>query len=258
MLLSVAIITLNESSNIARAIKSASFADEILVVDTDSSDGTQKIATELGARVIQNPFLGYGQQKNFAASKCNGEWVFSLDADEEISEELQASILKTIKMGTNTGPGLYKVNRRTGFCGKWIYNGGWYPDKLARLYKKEEAKWSEPKVHEELSSLKPDKVGILDGHLNHHSFPSIRSQILTNLKYAGLGAKALLEKSPKGPSLIKLLIKPLGKFLECYIVKKGFLDGVRGLVIAVNAAHSVFMKYSFAYFDSKKLGNTND
>lgn len=247
MKLSVAIITLNEASNIARAIKSASFADEIVVLDSFSTDETKKIATDLGATVYEKEFLGYGTQKNMANDLCKGSWVFSMDADEEITSELKDSILKAMEQDEIEA---FVVNRRTQFCGKWIYHGGWYPDKLIRLFKKDKAKWTEPKVHEQLLAAKGVKVSFLDGHLNHYSFPSVLSQINTNIKYAPLGAQSLLDAG-KRPGLLTVLIRPFGKFIECFIWKKGFLDGVRGLIIAINASYSLFLKYSIAYFKRK-------
>ncbi len=244
MKLSVAIITLNEAANIARAIKSVSFADEVIVCDSFSTDGTQQRARNAGATVIEHEFLGYGQQKNLAASHCKGEWILSIDADEEVTQELRESILKVLENGDKDA---YIINRRTQFCGKWIYHGGWYPDKLLRLYKKGSADWTEPHVHEELLPHKGVKIGMLEGHLNHYSFPSVLSQVHTNLKYAPLGAEILFERSGR-PSFLFMVLRPIGKFLECFFLKKGFMDGIRGLIIAINASYSIFLKYSIAYF----------
>lgn len=148
---------------------------------------------------------------------------------------------------------VYRFQRRTQFCGKWIYHGGWYPDILSRLYHREKASWSSPHVHEELSGEFISNFHRLGGHLNHYSFPSVDSQIETNLKYAKLGAKKL-----KDPFFVTMLIRPFWKFLECFLLKGGILDGKEGLVIAINAAHSQFMKYSFAYYSQKIKSWTND
>ncbi|MDH5580990.1 MAG: glycosyltransferase family 2 protein [Bdellovibrionales bacterium] len=249
MKLSAVIITLNEASNIARAIKSVQFADEVIVFDSFSTDGTQQIARDYGAKVIEHEFLGYGKQKNLALEHCQGDWILSLDADEEVSKELKESILKAIESSQHQA---YIVSRRTQFCGQWIYHGGWYPDKLLRLFKKEHGEWTEPHVHEELLPKKGTSIDELHGHLNHYSFPSVLSQVHTNLKYAPLGAQALWERRGR-PSLFPLVIRPIGKFLECFFLKKGFLDGTRGLIIAINAAYSMFLKYSIAYFNKRGL-----
>ena len=244
MNITATIITLNEQKNIARSIKSLRFADEIIVIDSFSSDDTVKIAQDLGAQVYQNNFNGFGQQKNFAAQRANSKWILNIDADEEVDITLQKSIIDFIK--NHDSPNIAAVNRRTNYCNQWIYHGGWYPDVLPRLYQKDTASWSEPNVHEKLISNDPNmNPPILNGHLNHYSFPTIKTQIETNIKYAKLGAKTLLKR--KRPLLITAMIKPFGKFIECYIIKKGFLDGVAGLIIAINASYSIFMKYIFAY-----------
>ncbi|MFZ8933455.1 MAG: glycosyltransferase family 2 protein [Bacteriovoracaceae bacterium] len=247
MKLSAVIITLNEASNIARAIKSVRFADEIIVIDSFSTDGTQQIAKKYGAKVIEHEFLGYGKQKNLAITHCQGEWILSIDADEEVTDQLKDSILKSIQSSRYQA---YIIGRRTQFCGKWIYHGGWYPDKLLRLFKKDYADWTEPHVHEELLPKKGTSISELSGHLNHYSFPSVVSQVQTNLKYAPLGAQALWERKGR-PSLALMIFRPIGKFLECFFIKKGFMDGTRGFIIAINAAYSMFLKYSIAYFNKR-------
>lgn len=248
MKLSVTIITFNEERNIARAIKSANFADEIIIVDSGSSDKTVEIAQFLGAHVVHNPFRGYGEQKNFAASVCKGEWILNIDADEEITPKLQQSIKESLKLSHP----IFSISRRNNYCGKWIYHGGWYPDRRARLCKKGEANWSEPNVHEDLVAINGTSPIPLKGDLNHYSFPTIQSQISTNLKYAKLGGRELLRRKGR-PALFKIFLKPFWKFIECYLLKFGFLDGLYGFVIAINAAHSLFLKYVFAY-----QGEVND
>lgn len=243
--LSATIITFNEQKNIARAIRSLDFASEVIVIDSGSSDETCEIARELGALVFHNPFPGYGQQKNFAAQKASHQWILSIDADEEVTPELKESIINAISQD-DPAP-LMVINRRTSFCNKWIYHGGWYPDRLVRLYKKDQAKWTEPEVHEELKAIDSNTAHppILKGHLNHYSFPTCQSQIETNIKYAKLGSETLLTKGR--PCLLKAVLKPIGKFIECYFLKMGILDGKAGLIIALNASYSIFMKYLFAW-----------
>ncbi len=254
MKLSVTIITFNEEHNISRAIKSASFADEIIVIDSHSSDQTAKIAQELGAKVICNSFEGFGQQKNFAAQNAQGPWVFSLDADEEISEELAQSIKSFIEENDQNSMGV--INRLTNYAGKWIHHGGWYPDWLPRLYYKDHAQFSEPPVHENLFLKCEGSLKKLNGDLYHYSFPTIASQVNVNVRYAKLGAKALLKKrNNQKPKLFQIIFRPLGKFIECYILKKGFMDGMPGFIIAVNAAHSMFLKYSMASWEHSQFIN---
>lgn len=255
MNISVTIITKNEEDNMMDCLNSASFADEIIVVDSGSTDKTVEIAERHGAKVFVNEFEGYGKQKNYAAQKASGEWIFNIDADERISEELKNSLLQiTNDQNKSLQKDVYYCPRLTNFCGKWIRHGGWYPNRIARLAKKDKGIWTEPEVHEKLipkSKDRPDLYGELQGDLLHYSFPTIQSQIQTNYHFAHLGAKELVKKMSAGPSLLQVLLKPLGKFIECYFLKRGFLDGKYGLLIALNAAYSLFMKYSMAYVDLK-------
>lgn len=246
--ISVTIICFNEAVNIARALRSASLiSDDLIVVDSFSKDQTCEVAREFGAKVVQRQFTGYGDQKNFAASLCRHDWIFSLDADEEFSPELITSLQKFCEIENEVPYSLYKICRRTSFRGQWIYHGGWYPDRIPRLYHKSRASWTNPPVHERLLPITDSPSGFIEGHLNHYSFPTFKSQIDTNTKYAFLGAQDLIKKGQ--PSLAKIFYKPFFKFLECYIYKRGFMDGLAGLIIALNAAHSLYMKYAFAYFD---------
>lgn len=246
--ISVTIISFNEAVNIARALRSvSSISDDLVVVDSFSHDHTCEVAREFGAKVVQRKFTGYGDQKNFAASLCQNDWIFSIDADEELSPELIVALQKFSQEEGEAPFPLYKICRRTSFREQWIYHGGWYPDRIPRLYHKAKASWTNPQVHERLLAHEDLPLGFIEGHLNHYSFPTFKSQIDTNTKYAFFGAHELIKKGR--PSLAKLFYKPVFKFLECYLYKRGFMDGLAGLVIALNAAHSLYMKYAFAYFD---------
>jgi glycosyltransferase involved in cell wall biosynthesis len=249
MNLSVTIITFNEELNIARAIESAQFADEVIVVDSGSSDKTCEIARHMGAKVITHLFEGYGQQKNFAAQQAQGKWILNIDADEVISPELKSSVESVLR---SKGPSyqIYQMKRRNHFCGHAIYGGGWYPDTNARLYQSGKATWTTPKVHERLLSIDTanPSIGDLEGDILHFSFPTLLSQITTNVRYAQLGAEELLKRPPQVPvTFIKVVFRPFGKFLECYFLKQGFKDGKWGFIIAINAAYSLFIKYALAY-----------
>lgn len=251
MKISATIITLNEEKNIAKTIQSLTFADEVIVVDSGSTDATVKIAESLGAKIVTNRFINYGNQKNFAATHATNEWIFNIDADEEADELLQSELRK-IKKEMRHDFFIYAICRKTFFCNKWIKHGGWYPDIIGRLYNKNYAKWTEPFVHEKLilTHNNSQRMWQISGHINHYSFPTIESQILTNLKYSKLGAKDLSvrkQKKSKEVTLCEVIFRPIGKFFECYLIKKGFLDGKEGFVIAINAAHSMFLKYSFVY-----------
>lgn len=252
--LSVTIITLNEEIHIARAIESVrGFAQEILVIDSGSSDRTVEIARHLGAKVVTNPWRGYGQQKNFAQSQAAYTWVLNLDADEEVSPELAIEIQQTLERDESQKISGYSIPRLSRYLGRWIRHGGWYPNRLVRLVDRRHAEWTEPTVHEECvvnGAVLPLRYDLL-----HYPFRDIGDQILTNLRFSRLGSDALLRKG-QARNLALLILKPIGKFLETYMIKQGFRDGIPGLIISVNAAHSIFLKY--AYLFEEKTGKKNE
>ena len=246
--LSVIIITLNEEENIERCIKSVSWANEVVVVDSGSQDKTRQISADLGARVLQHEWLGYGQQKNWAMTQAKNDWVLFLDADEEVSIELRKELENFLE--TNSAFWGARVPRKTWYLGRWITHGGWYPNYLVRLVHKAHGKWSEPEVHESL--LVDGAVHDFVHDVYHYTFRDVGDQVTTNIRFARLGAKVARKRGETG-SLRRVLLKPIGKFLETYVWKQGFLDGVPGFVISINAAHSIFMKYVELYFEE----NTN-
>jgi len=253
--LSVTIITLNEETNIARAIESVrGFAQEILVVDAGSTDRTVEIARHLGAKVITNPWRGYGQQKNYAQDHATHDWVLNLDADEEVSPELSIEIQHALEAGENQGIAGYSIPRLSKYLGRWIRHGGWYPNRLVRLANRKAAVWTEPDVHEEWVVRGP--VIPLRHDLLHYPFTNIGDQILTNLRFSRLGSEALRKRGQQ-KNLLLLLLKPIGKFLETYIAKAGFRDGIAGFIISVNAAHSIFLKYAYLFEDSGKKNESS-
>jgi len=248
---SASIITLNEEKNIARAIESVrSWVQEVVVVDSGSTDQTLEIARSLGARVIQNPWRGYGQQKNFAQSKVTHDWVLNLDADEAITPELALEIQNSLSKNEGKNIQGYLMPRLSFYLGRWIRHGGWYPNRSLRLYHRQHARWTEPDVHEEC--IVDGAVEILSKDILHYPFRRIEDQIETNLKFSRLGA-VRLSKSGKKKNLPLLILKPIGKFLETFIIKKGFLDGMVGFIISVNAAHSIFLKYAYFYEEVREL-----
>jgi (heptosyl)LPS beta-1,4-glucosyltransferase len=260
--LSVMIITLNEEKNILKVLSSIKdLAWEIIIVDSGSQDQTCQIAQSFGAKVFQKEFLGYGQQKNYALSLCSGDWVLSLDADEELSAPLQINLRKLLmnehqpvqkKDSSILQPKLYQLNRLNFFKSKPIKHGGWYPDKVIRLFPRGSAHWSTPHVHEEVLPLQLNsKIELLEGELYHYTFPTFLSQVNTNLKYAKLGAQELIDRKGRRPYLIEVIIRPLVKFFECYFLKCGFKDGVFGFLIAINATYSMFLKYSLSYLSEE-------
>lgn len=246
MPLSVTIITFNEENNILKTLESVSFANEIIIVDSFSSDNTVKICEDFGAKVFQNKFLGYGEQKNFAASKACHDWILNIDSDEVVDEALKNDILN-ILLKEVVSEDLYIVERLTYFCGRPIFHGGWFPDRVIRMYNKRCSSFTEG-LHEVVKGSGEHKT--LKGILHHYSFETVKSQVERNIRYAHMGSLSLYKKSGR-PTFFKLLYRPFFKFLECYLLKMGFLNGKRGLIIAFNASYSLFMKYSFIYFSDK-------
>jgi glycosyltransferase involved in cell wall biosynthesis len=245
--LSVTILSQNEEKNIARAVSSViGLADEVLVVDSGSTDRTRELAERAGARVLTHDWQGYGQQKNFAQQQAQHDWVLNIDADEEVSPALARELQETLEK-IATDPAFADVAgmsfpRKTFYLGHWIRYGGWYPNVLTRICNRRLARWSEPEVHERLEV--EGRVLTLRSDLHHYSFPSIESQVHTNLRFSKLGTQDLKRRGKSG-NLAKLVLKPVGKFFETYLIKRGFLDGLPGFIISVNAAYSMFLKYAF-------------
>lgn len=239
--ISALIITLNEERNIQRCIDSLiNVVDEIVVLDTGSSDRTCELAIQKRVRVFSTDWKGYSQTKNEGHKLLNYDWVLSLDADEALSSELQQSILK-VKDHLN---GVYRMPRLTNYCGQWIRHGGWYPDKKIRLYQKHEAFWKGDFVHEQLYVL-PDLCNTdLKGDILHFSYYSVKEHLGRAKNYAELGAKKIIQQQES--IFGKSLINPLVRFIKMYFVKAGFLDGWNGLVIASISSFEVFLKYKKA------------
>lgn len=238
---SVVIITLNEEKNIGRCIKSVQgVADEILVVDSFSTDNTEKIARELGANFVQNVFEDYVAQHVFADSKAQYDHILSLDADEMLSEELVSSIIHIKKYWKNDG---YYMNRMTNYCGQWIKHCGWYPDKKLRLYDRRKGKWSGKKIHEHFTLKQGCTTSHLKGDIQHYSFNTITEHVAQANKFTDLTAMAAFEKG-KQPGLCKIFFNPAFKFIRGYFFNLGFLDGYYGYVICSISAHATFLKYS--------------
>lgn len=240
--LSVTLITLNEEKRLPRALRSVrGLASEVIVVDSGSTDRTRQIAQEFGARVVEHAWQGYGQQKNFAHGLATKTWVLNLDADEEVSPELAAEI-RRLCSGPSAASG-YAFPRKNYFGKSWIRRGGWYPNYVIRLARRSEARWSEPALHESL--VVEGIVERVRTPLVHYTFEGVLSQVRRNLRYAEEGARQLAVSRVR-PTVARMLLKPVGKFFELYVIKRGFMDGLPGLVIAINAAHSMFLKYAIA------------
>lgn len=240
--ISVVVITFNEERNLARCLASVQgIADELLVIDSFSTDGTTAIAASFGARVVQQAFEGYARQKNMATSLAANDWILSLDADEELTPALKASILQVKNNPTHP---VYRMPRLTNYCGKWIHHAGWYPDHQIRLYKRTKGAWQELKVHEywKLHS-DADKMGTLTGDLLHYSFASREEHLKKIERYTELAAQAAVEKG-RSASILKIIFSPIWHFITEYFFRLGFLDGAHGFTICRLSAYSAYLKYS--------------
>ncbi|OGH04280.1 MAG: hypothetical protein A2600_11055 [Candidatus Lambdaproteobacteria bacterium RIFOXYD1_FULL_56_27] len=240
MKLTGVVITYNEEANLKDCLTSLDFCDFLLVVDSDSTDQTKAIAQDQGARVLNQPFLGHVKQKQFALEQAQTDWVLFLDADERLGPELRASIL-ALKEQVEPRHWGYEVSRKSFHLGRWILHGGWYPDRGIRLFHKEHGRWSGYDPHDKVEVEGP--VARLEGDLEHFVFRNLSHNVQKNDFYSSIMAQDLFAQG-KRPSLAKLLLKPPYKFFECYLLKAGFLDGLPGLIIAVGAAYSIFLKFA--------------
>jgi glycosyltransferase involved in cell wall biosynthesis len=241
MKITATIITFNEERNIARAIESLRCCDEILIVDSGSTDRTTELAENLGARVIEANWRGYAGQKNWAADQASHDWVLSLDADEALSEGLEAEIWSLKKSGPRYDG--YTMPRLARYMGRWILHSGWYPDRKLRLYDRRQAKWVGDFVHESVAVS--GHVGHLQSNLLHFTCESLAEHIKTMERYTTLAAQELASRRIQVP-LSRVLFSPPWAFLQSYVLNRGFLDGPEGLTISYMAAFYTFLKYTKA------------
>ncbi len=240
--LSVAIITMNEEKNIGRCLQSVrDIADEIVVVDSGSADKTKEICESFGVRFIEQPFLGFIGQKNFALEASIHPHVLSLDADEALSPELKKSIESEKKNGFPSAG--YSMNRLSWFCDQWIRHGSWYPDRKLRLVLKSSANWGGMNPHDKLELTSNSKEKHLSGDLLHYTYYSLDEYILQGNKFSSIAAKAMFDQGKKA-SYINLIWNPFLSFIKNYFFRAGFLDGFNGYIIAYQSASQTFLKYA--------------
>jgi glycosyltransferase involved in cell wall biosynthesis len=238
-LISATIITHNEARNIERAIRSLSCADEVVIVDAESTDGTRAVAQNLGARVLVHPWAGFAAQKNLASDQARYDWILSLDADEELNADAQQAI-SDWKSSTPTAAG-YRFARRARYLGRWILHSGWYPDYKVRLFNRRRGRWKGDYVHESVEVSGP--VETLPGEILHYTCDSLDEHRQRIEVYAHLAATELFHKGA-APNLISRTFAPAWVFTNSYLVRLGILDGYRGFLIAWMAARAVRRKYA--------------
>ncbi len=236
--LSAVIITHNAARQLEACLQSVAFADEILVVDSGSTDDTVTLAQQRGVRVVHQDWLGYGPQKRFAASAAANRWVLSLDADERVSAELRDAIRRVLQAPRFSA---YAMARRNRFMGRWLKHGEGYPDWSVRLFNREQANWSEDAIHEKVIVV--GRVGRLAGDLLHESEQGIADYLAKQNRYTTLQAEHLYARGQRA-GFARLLLSPLLRFVKLYFLRLGFLDGVPGLVHIAIGCFNSFAKYA--------------
>lgn len=238
MPLSVAIITRNAASQLESCLASVTFAEEVVVVDSGSTDGTIELARRHGARVIAKEWLGFGPQKQFAVEAASHDWVLCLDADESLSENLRDSIISELKAPRGL---VYAMPRCNRFLGRWLRHGEGYPDWSVRLFHRKHARWSDDTVHEKVVTTCP--ILRLRGDLLHDSAESLEKYLDKQNRYTSLQAE-LLRAAGRRANVLHLLFSPSLRFVKFYLLRLGFLDGVAGLVHIVIGCMNTFNKYA--------------
>jgi glycosyltransferase involved in cell wall biosynthesis len=237
------IITFNEADNIRAACESVAWVNEIVVVDSESTDATREIAAECGARVINRAWPGFTKQKQFAAEAAQHEWIFSLDADERVSDELRHSIedlLYTTEAQLADG---YRIARRAFYMGRWIRGGGWYPDCQLRLYNRSRGRWHGAYIHESVKMDADARIETLKGDIQHYTSPdAAHHHRMIGERYAPLAARQMFERGRR-TSPFRIATAAPAAFIRSYLLKGGFRDGLAGYTIARFAAHHAFLKH---------------
>lgn len=239
--ISVVIITFNEEKNIERCLNSIkAVADEIVVVDSFSTDRTKEICQGYGVRFLEHKFDGHIEQKNWAMQQASNKHILSLDADEALSEKLKSDLLK-VKQDWKFGG--YSFNRLTNYCGTWIRHGGWYPDRKLRLWDSSLGEWGGVNPHDKVVLVNKSAVKHIDADLLHYSFYSVEEHLRQIDYFTDISSKQAVVNGVKSTA-ITILAAPIFKFLRDYFFKLGFLDGYHGYVVAKNSAYAKWLKYS--------------
>lgn len=248
--ISAVIITRDEEKNLKRCLSSIDWADEIVVVDTGSTDDTKKIASEFTQKIFDIKWEGFGKAKDYARTMASHRWILSVDSDEVVPKDLKEEIKNKVIHGDLLDG--YFIPRRSNFLGKWIKHGGWYPDYVLRLFKNDKAKFNHSMVHEKVEV--EGKTGYLKNDLLHFTDPNFDHYLEKLNRYTSLNAEELFRKG-KRAKLFDVVFRPPAVFFKRYFVKGGFLDGLPGFILAASSTFHVFSKYvKLWHFGSRKGG----
>ena len=238
--LSVCIITYNEERNIRTCLESVKWADEIVVVDSKSTDQTVKICSEYTDRIILRDFPGHIEQKNYALSQASNNWVFCIDADEELSPDLQSEIKTVLEAKDLREAGFY-VSRKTEYLGEWVTYGRWYPDYKLRLFDKRYGSWGGENPHDSVAVQGP--TARLKGELLHRTYSDLSHHLQVINNFTSIAAHQKMNRRVRFP-IFKAIFHPLAYFLDSYILKRGILHGTRGFILSAMGSYYVFLKYA--------------
>lgn len=245
------VICLNEESQIRRCLESIKWCQEIIIIDSGSTDQTLEICREYTDKILHRDWSGYVDQKRYGLEQCSSEWVLNIDADEEVSSELKEEIVTlTAQDAKQRLPyNGFLISRVVYYLGRWWRNGGWYPEYRLRLCRKSATTWGGTDPHEKASVTGETKK--LSGELYHYTYKDIQDQVNRLNKFASSAAKSMITKG-KAPSIIQMLIRPAFRFIKFYFLKQGFKDGVAGFIIAMLEAYYVFLKYAKVWEANQK------
>ncbi|HLC21874.1 MAG TPA: glycosyltransferase family 2 protein [Candidatus Methylomirabilis sp.] len=240
--LTATVITYNEEDNVRACLASLAWAKEIVVVDSGSRDRTTEICRAYTDRIFQHPWAGFIEQKNYAVSRASYDWVLSIDADERVPEELRQAIERELSAPRHDG---YRISRRNYFLGRWMRHGGWHPDHVLRLFDRRKGRFGGVSPHDRVM-IADGSIGLIDSHLIHLTYKNFSQYVRKQDWYTGISAVEQVKRGrrPGSISAGELVLRPLVKFLEAYVLKGGFLDGSHGLVAAVGASYFNFIKYA--------------
>lgn len=241
MRISASVIVFNEEDNIAELCESLSWADEIIIVDSFSTDRTKEIAQKYTNKVFDHPFRGYRDKHEFADSRTSSDWIFWIDADERVTPELQESIEKLRDRAEDQLPNGFRIARKTWYAGRWILHSGWFPDYQMRLYRKSPSYWDGIAPHE--TARVDGRIETLDGELLHFTKRNLSEHHIVLDSYTTLAAEAL-ENAGKRIGVFRMFSGAIGGFVRSYLIKQGFRDGVPGFMIAMFTSYGVFLKYA--------------